>query len=360
LGGLAQQIVHQLTGAPLHYELRPSYPDGPQPVMFQAVTKPSFFSLTEPPTVLVLRALSIGLGLLTLWAAYRVTATILPDNRLAAIGAATLVAGWPQFLFISRAINNDVLATALAAVVLMLIVPVGRPRRLILATIVACLAILSKLNMVLALGVVGAVYVVEWAAFRDRRGAYIRSGVVSVLIVIALTALIALQPTLRAHALTDLVAFNAPNPAASTLDYWWQWLSLTLSSGYARLGWMNVIAPDGQIVAWWLFIGVTSGLGLINVLRVTPDRLGRIRLALLGVWVLAVLAAYVKINLNRFQPQFRFALALLPVLAAFSAAGYFRLMRSPRVQSLALIGLALGLLLINVWIVFGLIVPTYG
>jgi hypothetical protein len=182
---------------------------------------------------------------------------------------------------------------------------------------------------------------------------------VSTLIVISLVATIALQPTLRQHTLTDLAAINTDNPAAVTPDYWLQWLSLTLSSGYARLGWMNVPAPDEQVAAWWLFIGVTSVVGVIRLLRAVPDRARRIRLALLGVWVLAVLAAYVKFNLNRFQPQFRFILALLPVLAALSAVGYFRWANSPRGQQLALAGLALVLLLVNVWIVFGLIVPTY-
>jgi hypothetical protein len=175
-----------------------------------------------------------------------------------------------------------------------------------------------------------------------------------------LVIVLAWQPTLRQHTSTDLFAFNAPNPAASTVAYWWDWAGWTLSSGYARLGWMNVPAPDGQVAAWWLFIGVTSIVGVISVLRAASDRSRRVQLALIGVWALAVLAAYVKINLNRFQPQFRFMLALLPVLVALSAIGYFRGIHSPRGQRLALAGLTLVLLLVNVWIVFGLIVPTYG
>lgn len=359
LGGLMQQATHQVTGASLHFEFPPSYPDGPQPVMFQPVNKASFFSLTEPITILVLRILSIVLGLLTVWATYRVTMAILPDNHITAIIASTLVAGWPQFLYLSRAINNDALATALAMIALVIILPVGQPRRLIIATLTACTAILAKINMVFILGVIAVAYMIEGAAWHDRRPAYLRSSTVSILITTGLVGLIALQPTLRQHAVSDLFAFNAPNPAAFTASYWLQWLSLTFSSGYARFGWMNVPAPDWQIIMWWLLIGLTGIIGAITLARTARERPDIIRLILIGVWVLAVLAAYVKLNFNRFQPQFRFMLATLPVLSALSAIGYTRWISSTRYHQLVLIGPTLGLVIVNCWIVFELLVPTY-
>lgn len=359
LGGLTQQVMHQLTGAPLHFEFPPSYPDGPRPAMFQAISKTSFFRLTEPVTVLALRILSIALGLLTLWAAYRVSKAILPDNYTAGVMAATLVAGWPQFLYMSRAINNDVLATALAVIVLALILPVGQPRRLVLATLTACAAILTKINMLFTLGVIAMAYVIEWVVWRDRRAAYIRSGMISGLTVCSLITLIALQPTLRQHVVSDLFAFNAPNSAVLAPDYWLQWLNLTFSSGYARFGWMNVPAPDWQATVWWLFIGATGLSGASSVRRVAHGHEAVTRLVLIGGWLLAVLAAYVKLNLNRFQPQFRFMLTMLPILGALSAIGYSHWTRSTRRQQLALLALAFALAAVNLWIVFGLIVPTY-
>ena len=66
----------------------------------------------------------------------------------------TLVAGWPQFLFLSRAISNDGLALALGAVVLATLVADGRPRRFAWAALPAALAVLAKLSLLFAVGVV--------------------------------------------------------------------------------------------------------------------------------------------------------------------------------------------------------------
>lgn len=361
IAGGIQQAVHALTNTPIHFEFPPNYPQGPQPAMFQHA-RPAL-ALSDSPAVLALRMLSIGLGLVTVWTAYRVTRSILPDNAPGwpAVAAATLVAGWPQFLFMSRAINNDVLATALAALVLLFLLPVGRPRRLIFATITACLAVLAKLNMIFTLGAVGAAYLIEFAAYRDQRRAYAFSAAISVGVSVGAAALTLLQSTVGTHLVRDLQAFNGSAPQALTLTYWLDVLGWSMSSGYARLGWMNVPAPDWQALAWWVFIGVTALIGAVTAVRSAADRPRRVRLMVLGVWALAVLAAYVKLNLNRFQPQFRYAFALLPVLTASAAIGYHRLLpSSSRAQRAGLLGLAVALLAINVWIVFGLIAPTYA
>lgn len=358
IAGWIQQAVSTVSRTPIHFEFPPNLPGEAQPVMFQH-SRPAL-ALTDPPAVLALRVFSAALGAITLWAAYRVARSILPDNAPAAVAAATLAAGWPQFLFMSRAINNDVLATALAAIVLLSLLPVGRPYRLIFATMAACLAVLTKLNMLFTLGAVGAAYLIEPVAFHSWRRAYFISALIGLVIVAAGLGLIVSQPTVNANFQQALRSFSGTRPDALRIDYWLNILGWTLSSGYARLGWMNVPAPDAQALAWWLFIIVTGLIGTVTCLR-TADRSRRVLLLILGVWVLAVLVAYAKLNLNRFQPQFRYAFALLPVLTTLSAVGGLRLApQTPRAQRLILIVLALALLAINLWIVFGLIVPTYA
>jgi hypothetical protein len=73
------------------------------------------------------------------------------------------------------------------------------------------------------------------------------------------------------------------------------------------------------------------------------------------------LAVYARIQINRFQPQFRYAFSMIPVLAAFSGAGIAALLnRSARWPRLALVGLAGLLFLVNLWIIFAILVPAYA
>ena len=73
----------------------------------------------------------------------------------------TLVAGWPQFLFMSRAINNDSLAVALSVGVLAVLVDVGKPRRYVMASVLAALAILTKLTMIFAIAAIALALVLR-------------------------------------------------------------------------------------------------------------------------------------------------------------------------------------------------------
>jgi len=83
-------------------------------------------------------------------------------------------------------------------------------------------------------------------------------------------------------------------------------------------------------------------------------------LIICGVWLLAILAGYLRINLNRFQPQYRYAFATIPVFAALASVGLNTLLRRcNRARGLLAPILALTLLLANVWIIEAIVIPAY-
>lgn len=364
LSGFIQQVTHTLSGDPLHFELPPNNPEwgrSSTPVMFSHAPKSSFFQVDAPPSVIALRLTSILLGLASVLAAAAITRHLLPESAWAPAIAATLIAGWPQFLFMSRAINNDVLATALAAIVLIILLDVWRPRRFAAAGAFACLAMFAKLTMIFTAIVVVMVYGVEFVTAKARRREYIFWGLIGLIPAAILAAAIIWQPTLRQHFDLAQAVFSETQPDALTLPYWLDALRLTLSSGWVRFGWMNVATPDWQAYVWWGLIGAATVLGIGPALSRSEARPTRTLALILGMWMLSMLAGYVRINLNRFQPQFRFLFPLLPVVAAFASIGYLRLVgASLRRQRLAFAALAIALLLINLWILFAIVQPTYA
>lgn len=363
VSGYSQRAVQGVTGHSLHFEFPPNNPQwGDSPAVFAHDPTESFWGVTEPPAVWLLRVEAILMGLVTLWAAHQTVGRFFPGDATSASVAAILAAGWPQFVFMSRAISNDTPATALAAIVLTILLNVGRPRRFFWASFIACLAVLTKFTMLFTLGAVASTGLLEWFTTPSRRAEYGRQGLLAGLPVLALALLLALQPTLRLHVEQTLQSFAAVNPAALTISYWLEVLRLSLSSGYAHFGWMNVPAPTWQAYAWWLLILAAGGLGLWRALRLARgNRQQSLVLAVAGVWAAGVLFSYARINLNRFQPQFRFAFALLPLLAALAAAGCDRLLeRFPRWQWLGAPLLAAGLWLVNVWLLVNVLEPAYS
>jgi hypothetical protein len=361
--GAVQKVVHGISGAPLHFELPPNHPGwvSASPSMFLHTNKTSFLTIPEPLTVVALRIMSILLGLVTVWAAYRSASAVIPNDPTLPIIAATLCAGWPQFLYLQRAINNDVLATALASGVLLTLLNIGRPRRLILATGLACLAILAKLTMAFTLAVVALAYGLEWFNFRAQRRTYLISGLMSLGLVSLLAALLIFQPTINNHLLADQRGFGSILPQASTLTYWFDVLKWSISSGFARFGWMNVPAPEWQSYAWWALIAVATLIGLGSVLKAPHDQRQKLLLIILFIWATGTLAIYLRLNSNRFQPQFRYAFPLLPIITLLFATGYRYFWNRTGWSSIASVSiLVVGLISVNLYLIFFVIGPTYA
>jgi hypothetical protein len=259
-----------------------------------------------------------------------------------------------------RAINNDILATALASGVLSVLLKVGRPYRFIWATGLACLAVLAKLTMSFTLVVVALAFGLEWFTFRTQRKNYLTAALVCLGITGLLAMLLIFQPTINQHLVADQGGFGSTLPQAATVAYWLDVLKLSISSGFARFGWMNLPAPEWQAYAWWGAIIVTALLGLQIILKGARDHRQKLLLITLFIWTAGVLAIYLRLNSNRFQPQFRFAFPLLPIVCTFAAAGWLRVARRFTRQGVFAVGLPLALLVIvNLYLIIAVIVPAY-
>jgi hypothetical protein len=329
--------------------------------MFTHPPRDAFLTLSEPASLLVLRIESMLLGLVSVLGAYQITRRIAPNSSHAATIAMTLMAGWPQFLFMSRAISNDALAVALAVGVLIVLLEIGKPYRFVLASILAALATLSKLTMVFSAGTIVLTFALEITASRER-SAYLRAGIVSVGVFGSLGALLLLQPTLRSHIEWSRATMAGINSAVCTVTYWLDVLHASVQSGWGRFGWMNVLTPDVQAYTWWSAIVLTGAAGVYaGIHHRSSSRKTRLAVIVGCVWLLSFLLAYLRINMNRFQPQFRYIFPVAPVLAAFSATG-LSVIGKPlgRLKPMAAPVVAVFLLLVNLWIIFNVVVPAYS
>ncbi|MCU0499767.1 MAG: DUF2142 domain-containing protein [Anaerolineae bacterium] len=127
------------------------------------------------------RLYSVALGAITVFAVYRIGRLLAPDQPIIAIGAAAITAFNPQFLFISAAVNNDNLVTALNSLTLWQITAMlsegrFRTRRSVILALLIALATLSKLSG-LVMVVIGALAGLSVAyRSRDLRGLLILGG----------------------------------------------------------------------------------------------------------------------------------------------------------------------------------------
>lgn len=73
----------------------------------------------------VIRLASVVLGAVTVWLVWRVAIQLCPETRWVALLAAALTAFNPMFLFVSAAVNNDVLAALIGSLLLLLLVQIS-------------------------------------------------------------------------------------------------------------------------------------------------------------------------------------------------------------------------------------------
>lgn len=359
--GLLQKAVSHLTGSPAEVDF-PVHNEafGETGVMFLHPNKRTLLQREEPDVVVGVRILSVLLGLVVVWATMATAHLLFPQFSAIALIAGIWIAGWPQFLFLSRAISNDVLATALASITLVVLLRVGRPERYLGLALLSSLAVLTKVTMLFIAGAVAAVWILEFVRFPRRRRVLVRSAA-AVLIVWAATAtLVHLTPTIRANFWSSARTFSAINERVFQMEYWIEVGRLTLSSGWVRFGWMNVAAPDVTAYLWWSIVLGLSLVGFVHWWRSAPPERNLLAVVLL-VWFLGAMASYVRINTAVFQPQFRFLQSLLPILSALVGGGLFCMVpQRVRPQALlcgALIGIAV---LINGVIIWGIVMPRYG
>lgn len=357
-GGVWLRLASGLNGTPAPLELPPTNPnfnDTPGMFVHQA-DEPA-----QPLPWIILRLASILLGLVVLWGAAVVAVRVFPDEPVVALLAVTLIAGWPQFIFLSRSISNDMSATACAVAVLAILTDVGKPQRFAWAAFVAALAFLTKLSVAFTVGMVMAAWLVELLFLAEKRGRYGRPFLQMMVVFLALGLLVRFQPVIWANWQISLSDFSGNAAPVQQAAYWQQVYAWTQSSGWAWFGWLTVMPPAWHAQLWWLLIELAALVGLYVALKRPSPRQHRVLLLILGLWWLFVAFSYVRVTSNRWQPQFRFAFAVLPLLATFTAGGMLLpVALARRWQWHIWAGVLVALFLYNLWLIWQIILPAYA
>jgi 4-amino-4-deoxy-L-arabinose transferase-like glycosyltransferase len=308
--------------------------------------RPMFSHVDQPPQsaeIILLRLFSVALGALFIWAAVQIAHTLQPDHPDTALLAGILLAGWPQFLFMYRTISNDQLATTLAVLGLLAILR----QRLPMAALLCALAVATKLTTLFTLGVLGvALLYLLWQ--QRQRWLPIQLFLITGIVIAPLI----LHPTTRLHLQQSLRRFSDQQPDGATFAYWQDVFVTSLASGYARFGWMDISVPQWQVLLFWGVLLVSAGIGIWR----WPQT--RYFALIIIFWLAGVGYSYWRINTNRFQPQFRFAFAALPLIVFFAANGLATVQKAR--PGRIVLAVAAIWVVVNIYLVTQVIMPVYA
>lgn len=267
----------------------------------------------------ILRLFSIALGAATVALTYALAREVFPGNAIIGYAAAGFVAFLPQFLFIGSAINNDNLATMLAAATLWQLARAMRrglddARAAILGALVGG-ALLAKFSTATLAPLTLLVIFALAAPKRDWRGAFRLSTIFA-----AIAALIAGWWYLRnwmlygdPTALSLVLATIGERAAPLNI---WRWFiaeneGLRLSS-WGVFGWMNILASR----EFYAFFDALAIAGIIGIAFAIARRQQlSFSVAILGLWCVVGLAALVRYNFHLPASQGRLLFPTLPAWA---------------------------------------------
>ena len=289
----------------------------------------------------ILRALSVLMSLVTVWAVYTVAVWLSPQDRTRAWAAGFFVAFLPMHSFMAGALNNDALAQMLSTVVVVLLawtcfrgLPLARVGGLI---IVLSLSLLTKRTtlflvplMLVVLSAAGAQLVAPLRSDIKRCvGPKMKSGLIlPVTILVVVLALMLLYDGSARHwwdipvQLSQM--FESEHYTSGALARYPGFVLLGFASFWANFSWLTVPLDVG----WYVVLAVLSLAsflgGLRGAWRVWHDRPGdasrRCVWRILGLAILLVLAQSLVSMLSRqIPPQGRYLFpALVPIALCFT------------------------------------------
>lgn len=249
----------------------------------------------------VARWVNVVLGAIMVWVTYQMALAIFPRRATLAGGAAAIVAFNPQFLFMSGAVNNDVIAGLFGSILLwqgVIIVRSGlTTRRSILLALAFGLALMAKFNLAFAFPLIELALLIGVWPKRDWRG-FVKANVF-LLIGVAVIAgwwfvrnyQLYGEPT-GVQRMNELWGGRDPREsfwlAVSEIPYAW-------TSLWGRFGYGQIPLPDA-IYLGALIVTVLGVIGLIVVLvRRAFERIQIRQLALVScaaLWFAAALFGY--------------------------------------------------------------------
>jgi hypothetical protein len=293
---------------------------------------------------LIPRWVNVLLGALTVLLTYRLGRLVWPERPPLTWGAAALVAFNPQFIYLSAAMNNDIIAAAMGTAVLLLSLALVLPRagaaepprlrrgQLILLGLAYGLALMAKFHLlilggVIALAVALAVRFKSTAAPAGSRRVMV-PWLRGVGIVVAAAALVAGWWFIRNWILYgDPTALNKVNElwlGRSAGGNWWalqQGLPYLWSSLWARFGYGQIPLPQ----TFYTALLVLCLLALAGYLFPQRRRIPLNALLILVATVLGFTAVvFYYILTQPAGPMGRFLFPALPALAVLLVEGFDR------------------------------------
>ncbi len=312
--------------------------------------------------VYLVRWMTVLIGAGTVWLTYRVGRELFPDEPALALGGAAIVAFNPQFLHLSSAVNNDILAALWGTAILLICIRLVRcgpsVRTDVTLGVLFGLALLSKLNLAVLAAPIGLAYAL--ATWRTREWhAMLRGG----LIVLGVAALIAGWWFARNQILYDdptgMRAVNELWAGRSPDESWWAvrqgWTHLW-SSLWGRFGYGQVPMPRPIYQGILGFCLLALG-GYLVPRRDTPLRLELLPAVGALLTTAAVVVYYILI-----QPagaMGRFLFPGLSALALLLITGLSRFVPS-RLHWTVSSTVAVGMAALAMYALIGVLIPAFA
>jgi len=277
----------------------------------------------------LVRFLSILMGAGTIWCTYAIAHRLFPQPSWLAPAAAALNAFNPQFIFISASINNDVLATLLAALSLWLLVCIVQDGpavwRLGVLGVVLGLAALTKLNGLVLVPLTALVRIVlAWR--RGSKWAVIPWGAWLSVVALATGGWWYLRNWLLYRDPLGLQLMFAVLPARTQRPTFAELLRLfdgVVKSFWGVFGWFNVVMEPGVYTAFE--VGMTLamlGVAWFFLMRLIRRQWKELpQVGVLIVWSVAFVVALVGWSQARY-PQGRLLFPAMPAIATLLAFGF--------------------------------------
>jgi len=289
----------------------------------------------------VARWVNVILGAIMVWVTYRIGLAALSDRKFVAAGAAAIVAFNPQFLFMSGAVNNDVIAGLFGSILLWQGVHIIRygltTRRAFGLGLVFGLALMAKFSLAFALPLIELALIIAVWPKRDWRS-FIKANA----ILIGCAAVIAGwwfvrntqlygEPT-GVQRMNELWGGRDPKEsfwlAVSEIPYAW-------SSLWGRFGYGQIPLPDA-IYTSALIVSVIGLIGLVSAFaQRTLDRIQIKQMSLVIFSALLFAAALFGYMMSSTAgPMGRFYFPGLSAFGLLLAIGLMQVMKEVRIPKM--------------------------
>lgn len=373
------EVVFETAFAP-QYDLSIIEYEDWQPPLYYLLQTPMY--MLTGGSLLAMRLLSLLLSMGVIVLAYAAADRLLPGEQWLALTTAVFVAFIPQHIAMMASVNNDSLAELIIAAILLVLLLIGDPRAkpkpglLILLGVLLGLGYLTKGTVYPVTAVAGSVLI--WRYWRDWT-AFIKA-----LLFVGLPALtlgllwwgrnMAVYGgfDILGKATHDTVVVGQPRTSewiaqmglASTLQ---SFVQTTFNSFWGQFGWMTVpmTYPGWLYPLLWFFTGLVLAGFVVETARKRKSQIPRMHWFILAGLLLLTLGVHVVYNLTFVQHQGRYLFPALVPIGFGVAVGlglWIRPLRKRWPWAVYLIptGLAVALILLDLYALFRVILPALG